>query len=39
MKNTYVLVSKAGRQVFSVQGTSGERADGADAFLAVDVEP
>jgi glyoxylase-like metal-dependent hydrolase (beta-lactamase superfamily II) len=29
----------AGRQVFIVQGISGERADGADAFLAVDVKP
>jgi len=28
----------AGRQVFVVQGTSGEMADGADAFMAVDVE-
>lgn len=29
----------AGRQVFIVQGNSGEMADGADAFMAVDVEP
>lgn len=28
-----------GRQVFVVQGTSGEAADGSDAFLAVDVQP
>jgi glyoxylase-like metal-dependent hydrolase (beta-lactamase superfamily II) len=29
----------AGRQVFVVRGTAGETADGADAFLVVDVEP
>jgi glyoxylase-like metal-dependent hydrolase (beta-lactamase superfamily II) len=29
----------AGRQVFIVQGTSGEMADGSDTFLAVDVGP
>lgn len=29
----------AGRQVFIMQGTSGETADDSDAFLAVDVEP
>jgi glyoxylase-like metal-dependent hydrolase (beta-lactamase superfamily II) len=31
------LVSPAGRQVFIVQDTFGEMADGSDAFLAVDV--
>jgi glyoxylase-like metal-dependent hydrolase (beta-lactamase superfamily II) len=29
----------AGRHIFVVRGASGETADGADAFLAVDVEP
>jgi glyoxylase-like metal-dependent hydrolase (beta-lactamase superfamily II) len=29
----------AGRQAFAVHGTSGDTAEGADAFLVVDVEP